>query len=443
VPAADSIPLRLPLLSSFALLLLAAGGAHADTAPRRVWHVDNSRPSGNGSYDTLAAAIAASGPGDELVLESTGKPYAGPIVLKEGQGLSAAEAKPAPTISAAEGAVITAVSGVTIRHVMIAGSGKASAIQARDVDHGTITISDATITTAGVDDAIVIHNVLNLHIERCRIRDGKGRALRVSASGSSSGELVVTDTTFSGNGGNALDVTAGDTARVTLTVRGNRFEHNAAAVAVSAAGTSRVRTVIEKNAIVSPSVSAISLFANEKADLAARIVDNTVTGAVCGGGCDGIRVVANGASSVAAAIRQNTIKQVDESAVRALAASGSATLILIIEANTIDEPHGANVGVAIYVGAGAASADTARVCAKISGNRIVGGWDASGAGAAIRLVRSARGATMALEGQRAAGSMAAAEQAVSAGNGGARVKAAMRSMPAGAFATAGTCEIPW
>lgn len=325
---------------------------------------------------TLAAAINGSAAGDEIVLAHNAKAYIGPIVLKASQTLTGAAGDPAPIISAADGIVITASGGATIRNVAVNGNGKAAGVR----------------VTGG-----------NVTIDRCSFRDNAS----------------------------AVEVAAGETASVAITITSNRFQHNGSAVAVSALVKSHVRVTMSKNTIAGTAASAISLFSGGTADLAATIAQNEISGAVCGGGCDGIRMTANGGSTFTAAVRENVINGADESAIRAAAGAGSPSMALTIEANTVNAPGTA--GHAIYIASGASKNDAATLCAKIVRNRL--------GGAPVRLLRAAPAATLALDPQRRFTAANAAEAAVAAANGGATVSVAARNGAAPEFAAA-TCRLP-
>jgi len=340
----------------------------ASNAAAAVWQVSDAR--------TLAAALSGSAAGDEIVLARAAKPYAGPIALKESQKLTGAPGDPAPVITADDGVVITAASGTTIRHVDVAGNAKTVGIR----------------ITGG-----------NVTIDKCGFRDNAA----------------------------SIDVAAGEKSEVVLTLTSNRFQHNAAALAVTASGKARVRLSMSKNNVAGTTVSAISLFSRDNAELTATIAQNELSGAVCGGACNAIRLTANDSSSFSAAIRDNVINGSDESAIRAVAAAGSPSMALAIEGNTVNAP--ATAGPAIHVTSGATKNDTARVCAKIARNRL--------GGTHIRLLRSAPGATLALDPQRRFGTTAAAEAAVAAANGGAVVRAAVRNGATPEFGAA-NCRFP-
>jgi Right handed beta helix region len=346
------------------LFLLFAAGAHA--AAPRVWNVTDSA--------SLAAAIAGSAAGDEIVLAHNAKPYNGPIALKEAQKLTGAAGDPSPVLTANDDVVVTIAAGATVRNVAITGNSKAAGIR----------------VTGG-----------NVTIDHCSFRDNAG----------------------------AIDVAVNETASITVT--SSRFQHNGSAIAISAIGKSNVRATLSKNMIDGTSASAISLFSGATADLSATIAQNQISGAVCGGGCDGIRITANGGSTLTAAVRDNVINGADESAIRALAGAGSASMALAIEGNTINAPGTA--GHAIYVASGVTKNDTARLCAKIARNRL--------GDAPVRLLRGAPAATLALDPQRRFTTANAAEAAVAAANGGASVKVAMRNGATPDFATA-TCKLP-
>ena len=362
-PAAHPTPLNVRSILPPVLFLLLAAGAHA--APR-VWNVTDSA--------TLAAAIAGSASGDEIVLAHNAKPYNGPIALKESQKLTGAAGDPAPVVTANDDVVITIAAGATIRNVAVTGNGKAAGIR----------------VTGG-----------NVTIDHCSFRDNAG----------------------------AIDVAVNENATVTVT--SSRFQHNGSAIAISAIAKSKVRASLSKNTIDETSASAISLFSGATSDLSATIADNRISGAVCGGGCDGIRITANGGSTLTAAVRDNVINGADESAIRALAGAGSASMALTIEGNTINAPGTA--GHAIYVSSGVTKNDTSRLCAKIARNRL--------GDAPVRLLRGAPAATLALDPQRRFTTTNAAEAAVAAANGGASVKAAMRNGATSEFAAA-TCKLP-
>src|SRR5436305_9283245 len=160
-PAAHSTPLSVRAILSPFLFLFVASGAIAAEA-QHVWHVSDAA--------TLAAAINGSAAGDEIVLAHNAKAYPGPIVLKASQTLTGAAGDPAPIISAADGVAITASGGATIRNVVVNGNGTAAGVR----------------VTGG-----------NVVIDRCSFRDNVS----------------------------AVEVAAGETANVAITITSNHFEH--------------------------------------------------------------------------------------------------------------------------------------------------------------------------------------------------------------------------
>lgn len=277
-----------------------------------------------------------------------------------------------------------------------------------------LTLDDVTIEDAGDEPGehgIAIRNLLGRSvISNSTIKDSAARQLYI-ANRAGEGALEIRKTRFDGGpapaGQQGLLVELDGDAKFSLAVDDSDFvEHFADGVSVAAAGRSRVESFVYNSRFVSTG-SAVSLVADGEAQLdyrvtgnnlrgalgpaitlhtrsttgAARgtIADNTIgavgvagSGSKCGS-CSGITVMASRGGTLETTVRGNTIRQVDGYGIR-VNARGTARAAVTVTGNTIEEPHGADVLSAIALQSGALKADTARLCADVSGNRIEGAW---------------------------------------------------------------------
>ena len=277
-----------------------------------------------------------------------------------------------------------------------------------------LTLDRVTIENAGDEQGehgIAIRNLYGRSvITGSTIKDSAARQLYI-ANRAGEGALEIRKTRFDGGpppaGQQGVLVELDGDAKFSLAVDDSDFvDHFADGVSVLAAGRSQLESFVYNSRFASTG-SAISLVANEEAQLDYRVTGNKIRGAggpaislhtrsttgdargmiadntigvsgVAGSGskcgtCSGIAVLATRGGTLETAVRGNTIRQVDGYGIR-VNARGTANVAVIITENTIAEPHGADVLNAIALQAGAVKADTARLCADVSANRISGAW---------------------------------------------------------------------
>jgi hypothetical protein len=160
----------------------------------------------------------------------------------------------------------------------------------------------------------------------------------------------------------------------------SRFVSTGSAVSLVADGEAQLDYRVTGNNVRGATGPAITVHTRSTTGAArGTIADNTIgTAGVAGSGskcgsCSGIAVMATRGGTLETTVRGNTIHQVDGYGVR-VSARGTAKVAATVTGNTIAEPHGADVLSAIALQAGALKADTARLCADVSGNRIKGAW---------------------------------------------------------------------
>jgi hypothetical protein len=168
-----------------------------------------------------------------------------------------------------------------------------------------------------------------------------------------------------------------------VTVNANTFtNNNAALVAQTAAGGGMVAKVTNNTSTFNQS----NAFNVARSVAGTGAVDATLTGnvvgasgvpasgAACGGGCNGIQVVAAGTNAFNLLISANTVRQIDSTGIRVIAQQGSSALNATITNNVVEEPVLPDASIGIQVQSGAVTADTTSVCATITGNTVTGGY---------------------------------------------------------------------
>jgi VCBS repeat-containing protein len=120
------------------------------------------------------------------------------------------------------------------------------------------------------------------------------------------------------------------------------------------------------------------------------ITNNTITSALCGGGCNGITIASFGTSGTSVVnVSGNNISGVDASAIAATAGQGSNSLNLTVQGNTIHDPDADNFSYAIDLIAGTSSGDAPCFFANLGDmspghtvpanrNLITGAWQSGG-----------------------------------------------------------------
>jgi len=263
-------------------------------------------------------------------------------------------------------------------------------------------------------------------------------------SGAANNTLTVNGSTFSSNASSAIQadlISAG--ALLNVNVGTSTFTSNGNAVVVQAFGGTMNFDVHDNPTITNNLASAIVVFKSAAANSTGFIRNNVIgtngvpnSGAVCGGGCDGIKLTSNGSGTLAATVTGNTVQQVDEIGIVARANTGSSSMQLDISNNTIRQPAGAGPLRAIQVESGAVSADTNSVCANIVGNAITGAWLG---GLRVRILGAT--ATFRLPGYAGLSSDTTAVAAfLSANNGGASATATR--LATNGYTGGGACATP-
>jgi hypothetical protein len=224
----------------------------------------------------------------------------------------------------------------------------------------------------------------SLQIRKTRLDGGPPpvgqQGVLVELAGDAKWSLAIDDSDFTEHFSDGVAVVAGGKSVLETFIHNSRFASTGMAVNLIVDEEGRLDYRVTGNTARGASGPAISLHTRTTSGSARGIIaDNTIgvagvagSGSKCGS-CSGIAVLATRGGRVEATIRGNTIRQVDGYGIR-VNARGTAALSVTIVGNTIAEPHGADVLSAIALQAGAVKADTARLCADVSGNRISGNW---------------------------------------------------------------------
>jgi hypothetical protein len=306
---------------------------------------------------------------------------------------------------------LSKASNISLSAVRIAGSGT-TAILGDDVTN--LTLDRVTIEGAGDESgehSIAIRGLYGKNlISGATISGGASRQLYV-VNRSGEGTLEIRSSRLSGApppaGQQGIAVEIEGAAKWTLVAEANEFtEHFSDALAVVASGTSRVEAFVYKNRFAGVG-SAVSLIADEGAEIEYRVNANEIRGArgpainvhtrttaggakglvaenvigvagIAGSGstcgtCSGISVIASRGGHLEATIRDNIIRQVDGYGIR-VNARGTAVVAASITGNRVSEPAGDAPVAAIQLQTGALKADVARLCAEVSGNTVEGAW---------------------------------------------------------------------
>ena|GEM_PF-2510019 len=195
----------------------------------------------------------------------------------------------------------------------------------------------------------------------------------IELAGDAKWSLAVDDSDFAEHFSDGVAVVAGGTSRLETFVHNSRFASTGTAISVVTDGEAQLEYRITSNTIRNATASAISLHTRTSSGNASgTIADNTIAGAKCGS-CSGIAVLATRGGRLTTTIRGNNVRGADGYGVN-VHARGTAAVSATITGNTIADPASADVLSAIAVQAGALKADTARLCADVSANRISGSW---------------------------------------------------------------------
>ena len=262
-------------------------------------------------------------------------------------------------------------------------------------------------------------------------------------SGAANNTLTVNGSTFSSNASTAIQADViNAVALLNVNVGTSTFTSNGNAVVLDASGGTMNFDVHDNPTITNNLASAIVVFKTAGASSTGFIRNNVIgtngvpnSGAVCGGGCDGIKLTSTGTGTLAATVTGNTVQQVDEIGIRGLANAGSSSMQLNISSNTIRQPVAGALR-AILVESGGVAGDTTSVCANIVSNAISGVWIGD-----IRVRHVNATALFRLPGYAGAiGDTTAVAAFLSANNGGASATAT-RVSPGG-FTGGAACATP-
>jgi len=205
-----------------------------------------------------------------------------------------------------------------------------------------ITFTNPVIqTSTGVTDGVQVDSylagtTLNITATGVTINNVPGNGVSFQASSGSTMTAILSGGTVTGTNGILMQSTGNNTS-FTYTVTG------LTAVTTHAFGS---------NAITAGKANGINGTVN------GTITNNTITSALCGGGCNGITIGSFGASGTSVVnVSGNNISGVDASAIAATAGQGSSSLNVTIQSNTIHDPDPDNFSYAIDLIAGTSSGD--------------------------------------------------------------------------------------
>ena len=228
-------------------------------------------------------------------------------------------------------------------------------------------------TSAGSGDGIQVDSylagtTLNVTANGVTINNVPGNGVSFQASSGSTMTAILSGGTVTGTNGILMQSTGNNTS-LTYTVTG------LTAVTTHAFGS---------NAITAGKANGINGTVN------GTITNNTITSALCGGGCNGITIGSFGVSGTSVVnVSGNNISGVDASAIAATAGQGASSLNVTIQGNTIHDPDPGNFSYAIDLIAGTSSGDAPCFFANVGDmttthtvpanrNLITGAWQSGG-----------------------------------------------------------------
>ena len=333
------------------------------TGSTRTWFVDNAAPGPAFTGDlaspfaSLAAAEAASGPGDTIFLfagDGTSAGYESGIVLKEGQhligegvGLEAAGIAPGaePVVTGGQGAAVILAGDNLVAGLRIEDS-TAAGIAGSDVE--TLSLQAVTVAGAGGDGVrleAAAGEVMTVVVTDLEIRGSGLTGLRLISRESSGANLELDASHFSGNLGNAVQIGY-------LGANGGRF--SVTDTSVSTLGTSGVR--IFSAGPVSQRVEG-------------RIEGVTVTSTDPGTAGNGLAVIVEGDATLLVDVVDNTITRFGSFGIDIGSRGGSGVLEATVHGNTVsDAAVNALAGMRLSAGNGSAG-EASVLCLDLSGNR--------------------------------------------------------------------------
>jgi hypothetical protein len=313
--------------------------------------------------------------------------------------------------------------------------------------NGTGTAGSGGTITGMSDRGVDATNAAGVTLNRMNITSNASQGVFVINTLAAASLVNVQSSVVSNNISNAVQTISSGTGVMTVTVNGSTFTNNNAAVVVQTTSGGMVVKVTNNNTTFNQS-NAINVTRNAGATGA---VDATVTGnavgtlgvpgsgASCGGGCNGIQVVAAGSNAFNLLLSANTVRQVDSTGIRVFAQQGSSSLNATITNNIVDDPTLPDASVGIQVQSGAVAADTTAVCASITGNTVAGGFPID-----IFVRNNSAGSTFRLPGYAGLGTDLTAVQNFIAANNTVTTVLAQRktSAPANQYTGGAACPTP-
>ena len=185
-------------------------------------------------------------------------------------------------------------------------------------------------------DSFLSGTTLNVTASGVTINNLPGNGVSFQASSGSTMTAVLNGGTVTGTNG-ILMQSAGNNTSFTYTVTGLTAvtTHNFGSNAITAGKASGTNGTVN-----------------------GTITNNTITSALCGGGCNAITIASFGTSGTSVVnVSGNDISGVDASAIAATAGQGSSSLNLTVQANNIHNPDPGNSSYAIDLIAGTSAGD--------------------------------------------------------------------------------------
>lgn len=307
------------------------------------------------------------------------------------------------------------VRDLTMTSVEIRGAGDETnehGVQFRNVA-GALRVEECTIEGSEARQLFVLNDTgeATIDVRKSSFRGGPPpngqQGILLQTAGDARLRFTVDGVKFADHFSNAIQLVVAGTSDVNADITGSTFRGSAAAVATTIADAAKLAYRIAGNTIANSTSTAINVHGTTSGAISGAITRNLIgvqgesgSGAVCGGGCNGITLTAMGRGSSAAIISGNTIQQIDGNGILARA-SGDATLRVQVAGNVIREPVGSDALYAIALMAGSRSADRAYICGEIGGdgdraNMIAGSWNTAGGGGAIGIMRRGEFTTLAI-----------------------------------------------
>jgi hypothetical protein len=263
----------------------------------------------------------------------------------------------------------------------------------------------------------------------------------ISGHGTANMTVNVQTSTFSNNFSSGYFSDLADAAVMNVTVDNSTVTSNGTGVVIAAASSSNATYDVSGNTFTGMGSTVIGVSANNSSVVSGTVKNNIIgnAGVAASGcsvvGCNGIDLNASGTGTFAATVSTNTVSQFAGTGIRGNDSSGSASMQLKINGNTINTPlAGATNG--IFAQSGALSTDTTSVCADIFSNSISGVFSST----QIRVRNRFAGTLFRLPGYAGAGNDTTAVAAFLSGqNGGATASATINT---NVFSGGAACATP-